>query len=82
MISPRSQTRTLSSVPACKESVKSDIEASPPPASGRLRVARGGGWYGTSACSRAGFNDTWEPDDPRHPDFRRFQGFRVIRSLP
>jgi formylglycine-generating enzyme required for sulfatase activity len=52
------------------------------PASGRLRVARGGGWYGTSACARAGFNDTWEPDDPRHPDFRSFQGFRLVRSVP
>jgi hypothetical protein len=29
MISPRSQTRTLSSVPTFKEYVKSDIESSP-----------------------------------------------------
>ena len=33
-------------------------------------------------CARAGFNDTWEPDDPRHPDFRSFQGFRLVRSVP
>jgi formylglycine-generating enzyme required for sulfatase activity len=49
-------------------------------ASGTLKVARGGGWYGTASCARAAFSVSCEQDDPRYPDFRRFQGFRLVKN--